>query len=336
MTVCLDRAGRHGEQEAQALEEGIAVIGWDELQDLSSCKSKEELLELLKETYSEQKVNTLYNWRGQLWSFFSRWQKGDLVVLPLKTRSAIAIGRVAGDYKYVPDNQVGARHTRPIKWLQTDIPRTAFDQDLLYSFGAFMTVCQIKRNNAEERIIAILEGKKLPPPALDQAEEDEAEESPNLELYARDQIRTHITQNFKGHDLERLVSEILRTQGYKTRQVPPGPDGGVDILAGRGAMGFDSPRLCVQVKSSDSPADVNVLRELQGVLKKFGSDQGLLVSWGGFKGMVDKEALQIFFEIRLWDSDDLISALFECHDKLPEDVQAEIPLKRIWTLVPED
>ena len=62
-----------------------------------------------------------------------------------------------------------------------------------------------------------------------------------------------------------------------------------------------------------------------------------MVSWGGFKGTVDKEARQIFFEIRLWDSDDLLSALFNNYEKLSEDIQAELPLKRIWTLVlPEE
>ena len=34
---------------------------------------------------------------------------------------------------------------------------------------------------------------------------------------------------------------------------PEGPDGGVDICVGKGPMGFDSPKLRVQVKSSDDP-----------------------------------------------------------------------------------
>ncbi len=53
-------------------------------------------------------------------------------------------------------------------------------------------------------------------------------------------------------------------------------------------MGFGSPRLCVQVKSSPSPADVNVLRGLQGVLQNFHAEQGLLVCWGGFKSSVNR------------------------------------------------
>lgn len=36
-----------------------------------------------------------------------------------------------------------------------DIPRDVFEQDILYSFGAFMTVCKIHKNNAEARIKAL-------------------------------------------------------------------------------------------------------------------------------------------------------------------------------------
>jgi len=56
-------------------------------------------------------------------------------------------GWVEGSYQYRPD--LGdAHHARPVKWLRTDVPRTTFRQDLLYSLGAFMTVRQIKRNNS--------------------------------------------------------------------------------------------------------------------------------------------------------------------------------------------
>jgi restriction system protein len=78
-----------------------------------------------------------------------------------------------------------------------------------------------------------------------------------------------------------------------------------------------------------------VLRELQGVLKGFGADHGLLVCWGGFKQSVIKEAKTLHFEIRLWDATDIVSELTAHYDALPADIQAELPLKRVWTLLPE-
>ena len=113
------------------------------------------------------------------------------------------------------------------------------------------------------------------------------------------------------------------------------PDGGVDILAGQGALGFDRPRLAVQVKSSDTPVDVKDVREFQTATKNFGADFGLFVSWGGFKRSVEKEVLRHFFDIRLWDADDLVEEILDHYDRLPEDVQADLPLKRIWVLAGE-
>jgi restriction system protein len=60
------------------------------------------------------------------------------------------------------------------------------------------------------------------------------------------------------------------------------------------------------------------------------ADQGLLVSWGGFKSSVERELPVQFFRVRLWDQGDLIAQLLEHYEKLDDDIKAELPLKRIW------
>lgn len=338
MALWLARAGRSGEYEDLALRSGRSLIGFHEVPDMSSVDDKEKLFEILREAYPNRPKNAIYNFRGQLWAFLKRIQVDDLIVLPLKTRSVIAIGKVKGSYEYKADNPEGARHTRLVEWIRTDIPRSSLDPDLLYSIGAFMTVCQIQRNNAEERIRAIVEGKSISrPPLIGNGEETgEDDVPPDLEEYASDQIRTHISQKFRGHELTYLVTEVLKAQGYKVLMSPAGPDGGIDIIAGRGPMGFDQPRLCVQVKSSDTPVDVNVFRELKGVMDDFKANQGLLVSWGGFKQSVLNDSRRRFFEIRLWDAGDLVKEILDHYDQLSKDIQAELPLKRIWALVLEE
>ena len=148
--------------------------------------------------------------------------------------------------------------------------------------------------------------------------------------------RKFISRKFRGHELTRLVGAILQAQGYTTQIAAPGADGGVDIIAGKGLLGFDHPRLVVQVKSSDSPVDVKIVRELQGVMKNFQADHGLLVSWGGFSGAVPKETATRFFEIRLWNSDDLIQMIQTHYDAISADMKADLPMKRIWMMVPEE
>ena len=334
MTVWLVRAGRFGENESLALEQGLSVIGWDELPDLAAIQSRDEVESLLREAYPDAGDGRIRNFTTQIWAFRGRIELGDLVVLPLKTQSAIAIGKIAGPYAYRPDFPIGARHVRSTEWIKTDIPRSKFDQDLLYSLGAFLTVCQIKRNNAEERIKAILSGQ-APPPLVQTEGEEEGAAPVDLEQYAEDDISAFISQKFKGHELTRLIDEILKAQGYHTLMSPEGPDGGIDIVAGAGAMGFDPPRLAVQVKSSDTPADLKMLHELQGALKNFGAEQGLFVSWGGFNGPVMKEARLHHFDLRLWDAGKVVDNLLRYYDQLSPEIQTDLPLKRIWIRVPE-
>jgi len=335
MTLWLVRAGSRGENESLALSENVVVIGWNELGDLSTVRDKDELLERLEQVYPDAKSKTLLNWRSQIWPFFAEMKIGDLVALPLKQRPAIAFGEVTGNYQYRPDFPDGARHTRPVRWIK-EVPRSQIDQDLLYSFGAFMTVCRITRNNAEQRILAVLKGQSLNVKQIDEIVVAEDEGIPDLEELALDQIRSFVTRKFKGHRLTEIVAAVLIAQGYTVRIAPEGPDGGVDILAGTGALGFENPRLAVQVKSSDSPVDIKPVRELQGAMKNFKADSGLFVAWGGFKTSVERERARLFFEIRLWNSDDLLQELFRNYEKLPDDLQAEIPLKRIWMLVPSE
>lgn len=332
MALWLVRAGRNGEQEEGVLQHSVATIGWNELGDVSTIDSRDALKEKFQDLYPNKKKMAVAVDVGQVWAFVRRIEKDDLVVLPLKLRAAVAIGRIIGGYSYRTDFQPGIHHVRPVEWIQTDLPRTMFEKDLLYSFGAFMTVCQIQRNNAEERVRQIL-GKGVDPGTG----EDEGETAVlDVEQIARDQVLDFINRKFKGHNLARLVEALLEAQGYITRRSEPGPDGGVDILAGAGSMGFDSPRLCVQVKSSQSPADVTVLRSLQGTLNNFAADQGLLVSWGGFNRAVLEESRRSFFTIRLWDSGDLLESLLDNYERLPATIQAELPLKRIWGLVLEE
>ena len=157
MSLWLVRAGSHGEQEEGALANNVVTIGWDELPDLSGIKTREELAELYNRIYPTAKKMEIANYVGQIWRFIHEIQKGDLVALPLKTQSAIAIGKIESNYEY-KELANNIKHIRQVKWLKT-IPRSSFDQDILYSLGAFMTVCKIERNDAENRVKKILEGK---------------------------------------------------------------------------------------------------------------------------------------------------------------------------------
>jgi restriction system protein len=343
--VWLVRAGKHGEDEEYALSQGLAVIGFREAGDLTQFASLEGLTEQLKQRMPSESPRRAENLARQLWAFKEGIHPGDTIVLPLKTRPGqIALGRAVGPYCY-PKIHGENRHTRKVDWEKPDVPRSTFLQDLLYSFGAFMTVCRITRNDAEHRVAAVIAGN--PDPGFSPAPAETAE-LPTAETQigagggidiaqaAHDEIISFVRSHYTGHELSRLIESILQAEGYLTHRSQPGPDGGADILAGKGPLGLDRPSLCVQVKATNEPADVTVFRALQGTMTTFNADQGLLVSWNGFKQAVKTEARQHIFKIRLWDQSDIVQAIYRNYERLPEEFQAELPLKRIWVLVRED
>jgi restriction system protein len=297
MTMWLVRAGGAGEREQVALDNNVAVVGWEEMPDLVSCSTREQLQALLRDTYPAEKPRTLASWQNQIWPVRNVMQVGDLVALPLKSRAAIAFGIITGDYVYRRDLPGAPMHTRPVEWL-AQVPRSAFDPDVLFSFGAFMSVCRVERNDAEQRVRGMLAQKtwaapssraRPSTPALRIATASAPLSIADFEERSHAMIRDRIAQRFKGHRLASLVATLLEVQGFQSRVAPPGPDGGVDILAGSGPLGFDAPRLAVQVKSQDAKVDVRVLREMAGVMHRFQADHGLLVAWGGFNQSVRAE-----------------------------------------------
>ncbi len=348
MALWLIRGGKYGEFEEHFLERDRVCLTFGGLTetDLSSAHDYAAMKALVQQAYPNEPPRRLGNWTGQIWAFASGIKAGDWVVLPRKKQATIAIGEVAGPYRFERSLDPLLRHWRKVNWLSREIPRTVFDQDLLYSFGAFMTICEIKRNDAAARIRAIAKAGWRPASTrvaiptdsseASQREPEEEDEIPDLEQLASDQIAQRIEREFKGHGLARLVAAILNAQGYTTHVSLPGPDKGVDILAAPDPLGFGSPRICVQVKSGDDAVDRPTMDQLIGVMQNVGAQQGLLVSWGGFKNSVERETASQFFRVRLWGRNELVDQILEHYERLPAELRAELPLKRIWVVAAQE
>lgn len=336
MSVWLFRAGRMGEFEQKFLEDRRVYLTWEDLNvDLQTFDNKIDLYNYLQAHYPSDKLGRNRNWTGQIWPIAHEMQVGDWVVLPSKYKASIHFGEIKGKYTYDPSLGSPYYHYREVKWFSTDVPRSIFDQDILNSLGAFMTVCRISRNDAEERLKKLYAnhwkvGKvsELPIETAGVA----VEQRIDLEQLSADEIGKYLVTKFSGHNMERLVEGILKAQGYTTYRSPEGPDKGVDILAAPGPLGFGHPRLCVQVKVGESPIDRPTLDQLIGTMQNMNADQGLLVSLGGFRTSIDKETAAQFFRVRLWDQKALINELLSYYDKLDDDLRAEVPLKRIWVI----
>ena len=332
MTLWRIIPGKDGEFEDTMLENHVIALGGNKIGDLIKMNTWEELREEFKQAYQIVSNLSAGVQAGNLWRLLNEVKVGDHVALALKSQSSIVIGEVKGPYSFNPRIDENCPHVRNVAWLSGPIPRILFPHDILYSFNALIALCGVYKPNAEDRVLAVMRSHGQPAPELVIEEVEEVEQSIDIVQTSTDQILTQIQENFRKHRMATLVEAILQAQGYFTMKMPPGPDGGVDILAGEGNLGFDGMKMCVQVKTSLQPSNVNIYRALVGTMEAHGAEQGLLVSWGGFTRDVEKEAKQAFFKVRLWGQDELLEMIFKQYDRLPEDIRVDLPLKRIWIL----
>jgi restriction system protein len=338
MALWLCRAGRMGEFETKFIEDNAIYCTWDNLDwDLSTVTEWEKFRDKVQETYPDVSAKKASHSAGQLSAFAHKMKQGDLVVVPSKIKPVVHVGKITSEYKFDMANEPLYRHVRQTKWLR-ELPRKDIDQDLLYSFGAFMTICQISRNDAEQRILKMVDRATAQRTTTADPNIDAIlnEEEIDIEESARQEISDRLIAKYQGHGMARIIAAILEAKGYTTLISPAGSDKGVDILASQGALGFDQPRICVQVKSEQNPTDRPTLDQLIGAMSNHKADYGMLVSWGGFRSTVQKEEANHFFKVRLWTHKEIVNEFLHHYPDLPEDIRETIPLKRVWIIDKRD
>ena len=154
------RAGEHGENIAHNLRFSVVTYKWDQIADLNSYISIEELKEDIDLVAPELQGNrrSIGAHAGQLWRFRHEIDQGDIVVLPLKGREGnrfLAIGRVEGPYEFDAGQEEGALHRIPVEWLADHVDKLEIDSDLVASVQSQGTVIRIRAADAFERLLHI-------------------------------------------------------------------------------------------------------------------------------------------------------------------------------------
>lgn len=342
MEAWLIRTGQYGERDDWALSGNRAGGGFSGLASLEKCTTREEVAAVVSSSYPDEKPAANRNFANQMWALCGRIQVGDLIVMPMKTTRQIAIGRCTSGYRYDENAEPNQRHQIGVRWERTDVPRTEIKQDLLYILGAFLTVCRVSRNDAAYRLEQVLltgkdpgsrdaSGTQTQSASVDVDGPEETTEV-DIEDAARNSIRAWLLENVKGQALEELTVAILTAHGFVCSKTKVSGDGGIDVIAGRGILGLDAPRIVAQCKSEAGQVGSEVVQKLKGALQD-GADQGLLVAYGGITKQALEQINKQTFRIRVWDIENVIDQIFAVYDHLDDDMKARIPLKRVWTLV---
>lgn len=327
------------------LENGYTAVDFREVGDLSVATDLPAMRALLAPTMPDKSEKAVGNYAAQLNAFANRMSIDDIVVLPLKSVGKLAFGVVTGGYQYLPGSGV-LNHVRAVDWKRPDVARTAINQDLLYSIGAFSTVVQISRNDAAYRLGRVMAGAEtdpgaragvslvMPKASADVLDTDEAIASDGQDIirYSRDRILALIREKFAGHALQDLVAAILRAEGMTCKVPPKGADGGIDIIAGSGVLGISAPTIIVQVKSQTTRVGSEVLDQLGGVVGQHQADHGLLVAMGGLTAPAQAKVDAQRLRVAAWDAEELIERLLKHYEVMPDTIKKLIPLRRSWVI----
>ncbi|HCU34652.1 MAG TPA: restriction endonuclease [Armatimonadetes bacterium] len=162
-------------------------------------------------------------------------------------------------------------------------------------------------------------------------EEEPVEEQVNFyeDTRARaDELISDIIARIDPYDFQDLVAAVLRAMGFRTRVSPPGPDGGTDIVAHPDPLGFEQPRICVQVKHTKGSTGAPDVRNFRATLGP--DDKGLFVSTGGFSSDANREPLRAGPALTLMDRDRFVDLLTEHYEQMEPEYQAMVPLRKVY------
>lgn len=150
---------------------------------------------------------------------------------------------------------------------------------------------------------------------------------------AQTEIESHI-RSLGPYDFQNLVAELLIAMGYHVPHIaPPGPDGGIDIIAYKDPLGLGTPRIKAQVKHRTDKVSVKEVRELHGLLNNL-SDMGLIISSGGFTKDAINEARKLQTHIEIMDLDRLIALWKQHYESVRETGKILLPLVKVYFLAP--
>lgn len=311
--------GIHTKNDSLFLNGNVVAIGWREMGDLSVLEpTRDAFRDKYVQVYPDAKKGSIGTGVGMLYRFLYEIQVGDYIIFPSKADRMVNIGKVEGEYQYIPDADEFVQQ-RKVRWLK-HLPRTAFSQGALYEIGSALTLFAVK-NYPDEFLRALEKGFRKAPQEKDDSVGATAED---IIETTKDFILKEISRQLKGYDLEEFVADLLRAMGYRTTVSPRGGDSGIDITAYKDEL---PPRILVQVKSQDGDIKEATIQSLKGAMRE--GDYGLFITLSNYtknaKRYLDNTPI-----IRGINGTELVELVLKYYDSLSEQYRKMIPLQKVF------
>lgn len=134
------------------------------------------------------------------------------------------------------------------------------------------------------------------------------------------------------YEFQSLVGDLINAMGGFVEWIaPPGPDGGIDIVANTDHLGISGQKIKVQVKRQTAPVSEATLKSFMCNLGA--NDSGIFVCTGGFVANAARMArLDTAHKITLIDMERLIELWIAALPKLSDEAKRRFPLTPVYFL----
>lgn len=319
-------------------DQSAVALGWHELVDVARPGvSRDEIAGAYAKRRPEYKKGKILSGSSQVWRFANEVKPGDKVVTYSPSLRKYLVGTIRGPLVADPNPvQPGMSLRRATEWIG-EVDRDRLSLATRNSLGSTLTIFQIPASAATEICVALGSRESddgfvsvpvFEPVAHGMAlAEESREQLQDLEARSFELIKDRVTA-LDWDEMQELIAGLLRAMGYKTRVATPGPDRGADIVASPDGLGFENPRIVVEVKHRGGAMGSKEVRSFLGGRHK--DDRGLYVSTGGFSKDARYEADRAGIPLTLWESDDIVRALVDYYDKIDSETRQLVPLKRFY------
>lgn len=327
--VWMVRAGQGG-YVAEDFARGNIAIGWSRVGDLSPATTSDDVRREYLKAYPDAKSGEIANVVAMLHKFRSIIRPGDPVITFDKARREYLVGKVVGDYMFLPGEVKDHPHIRKVEW-QGRVSRDQLRVASRNTLGSTLTLFSVPEDVWLD-VSGVLKGLPSEPGMLPETPEQEREEleetRQDTQARALELIKDRILR-LDDSQLEHLVAALLRGMGYRTRVTPRGPDRGVDVFASPDGLGFQEPRIKVEVKHRrNTTIGAQEIRSFLGGLRP--GDRGLYVSTGGYSKEAKYEAERSNVPLTLLDLDELASAVVTHYENFDLEGRALITLVKVY------
>lgn len=324
------RAGEGGWRFEEFERRSVVTIEWPEMGDLAELKTREDFVRRVAREYPGAKKGWIPSAAGQPYRFVREIKVGDAVVTYNPAERSYLVGKILSDYQYLPTQHPEEPHSRSVEW-RGRVARDLLSVSTRNSLGAISTLFLIPTDAATD--IERFVGSAMLPPLAPIIATDLVVEQQVEDLYK--DIRSKSFEFIKDKlsaldwsEMQDLVAGLLRAMGYKTRISPSGADRGKDIVASRDGLGFEDPRIVVEVKHRKNSMAAPEIRSFLG--GRHDRDKGLYVSTGGFTKEARFEAERARIPVTLMDLDDLVNSLLEHYERLDIETQQLVALRKLY------